>query len=168
MDLRTAKIKGFCAPHKPLLLLSVIDLVERGVIDSNCIELSDALVRTFDANTKKYIGVSMIFKPNIGQPFYHMQNEPFWHLVESVYGQSMAAESIEEYKKKTVVYSLGRLRSDYVYAQIDQELFELLQDQTVRARLRVLLISKYFTVLPSVIMPMVVLPLGVTLLSVIA
>jgi putative restriction endonuclease len=39
--LHTAKSKGFFAPHKPLLLLSVIDLVERGIIRSNRIELSE-------------------------------------------------------------------------------------------------------------------------------
>jgi putative restriction endonuclease len=42
--LHTAKSKDFFAPDKPLLLLSVIDLVERGVIRSNRIELSDTLV----------------------------------------------------------------------------------------------------------------------------
>lgn len=38
------------APHKALLLLSVIDLVERGIITENHIELSDVLVKTFKAN----------------------------------------------------------------------------------------------------------------------
>jgi putative restriction endonuclease len=40
--LHTAKSKGFFAPHKPLLLLSVIDLVEQGVIRSNRIKQIDA------------------------------------------------------------------------------------------------------------------------------
>ena len=68
-NLHTAKAKKLPAPHKPLLLLSVIDLVEREVITSNKIELSDTLIRQFKINSKRLVGHSIIFKPNIGQPF---------------------------------------------------------------------------------------------------
>ena len=45
---------GKPAPHKALLLLSVIDLVESGVIVDNHIDLSDILINTFNANAKKF------------------------------------------------------------------------------------------------------------------
>lgn len=166
--LHTAKSKGFFAPHKPLLLLSVIDLVESGVIRSNCIELSDALVKAFKTNTAKYIGHSTLFSPNIGQPFYHMQHEPFWNLVLTAEELGMAADPHAVYGKKTVSYSLGSLRAAYRYAVIDQELFNLLQDEDVRAKLRVTLISKYFTSQPSSIPPLAILPACITLISLIA
>ena len=46
-SLHTAKRKGYKAPHKAVLLLSVIDLVEEGAIDTPRIELSDRLERKF-------------------------------------------------------------------------------------------------------------------------
>jgi putative restriction endonuclease len=168
--LHTAKSNGFFAPHKPLLLLSVIDLVERGVIRSNHIELSDDLVATFKSNTAKYIGHSIVFSPNIGKPFYHMQHEPFWHLVPAEYSTELdiAADSQIGYGKKSVSYAISTLRANYRYAMIDIELFELLQNEDARARLRVMLISKYFSSQPSAIAPISLLPACISILTLIA
>ena len=41
-SLHTAKVKGYKAPHKAILLLSVIDLVEEGSVASPHIRLTDA------------------------------------------------------------------------------------------------------------------------------
>jgi putative restriction endonuclease len=168
--LHTAKSKGFFAPHKPLLLLSVIDLVERGVIRSNRIELSDALVTAFKLNTAKYIGHSKLFSPNIGQPFYHLQHEPFWRLVptEASVKLCIAADPRSAYGKKSVSYAIGTLRANYRYALIDPELFQLLQNEDARAQLRVMLISKYFSSQPSSIMPLALLPACISLITLIA
>ena len=74
---------GKPAPHKALLLLSVIDLVESGVIVDNHIDLSDILINTFNANAKKFYAHSPLFKPEVTKPFFHMQHESFWRLVDS-------------------------------------------------------------------------------------
>jgi putative restriction endonuclease len=169
-SLHTAKTKGYYAPHKALLLLSIIDLVERGVICSNQIELSDALVATFKLNTAKYIGHSVIFTPNIGKPFYHMQHEPFWCLVptETSAELDIAADSQAAYGKKSISYAISALRANYRYAMIDTELFKLLQNEDARAQLRVMLIGKYFSSQPSAISSLAMLPLYLTILSTIA
>ena len=44
--LRVARARGI-APHKPILLLSVIDLVEQGALRQNRIFLSPELIATF-------------------------------------------------------------------------------------------------------------------------
>lgn len=44
----TAKVKGHKAPHKAVLLLAIIDLVEEEVIVSPRIELPDELVDKFN------------------------------------------------------------------------------------------------------------------------
>lgn len=46
-NLRRDKRGSHERPHKPLLLLSIIDLVDRGAIHANKIPLSDQLVETF-------------------------------------------------------------------------------------------------------------------------
>lgn len=166
-NLHTARARKLPAPHKPLLLLAVMDLVERGVITSNKIELSDALIRAFKANAKRFIGHSIVFNPNIGQPFYHLQYEPFWELREIAPFQTMgmAADPCSSYGNKKPVYSIKGLREHYRHAVIDKELFELMQNEDARAKLRTLLIGKYLTQQPNVAsgMAMVALMVGMAL-----
>ena len=54
--LRTNTQKGVKAPHKAIMLLSVIDLVEYGVITSNQIEFSERLEQQFQHNWSRYVG----------------------------------------------------------------------------------------------------------------
>jgi putative restriction endonuclease len=137
--LHTAHFKGFMAPHKPLLLLSVIDLVERGLITTPRIYLNDDLQKAFQENVNRFMGYSMIFKrPEIGKPFYHLQHEPFWNLV-------LQPDAIEPDRPS---YAVSRLQSIYSHALIDPELFRLMQNAEARAQLRVLLIGTYFSALP--------------------
>jgi putative restriction endonuclease len=46
-QLRIDRSHGRPAPHKPILLLSIIELIERGIITSNEIELTPEIVSTF-------------------------------------------------------------------------------------------------------------------------
>lgn len=144
--LHTARSHGKPAPHKALLLLTVIDMVESGQIKDNRIELTDQLEQHFVALSKKYIGKSLLFRPNIGMPYYHMQHEGFWHLIPK--------DGHDVFKSSQVRYSKTWLNNEFSHAQLDAELFELLQNEGVRAQLRVLLISTYLTGQP------VELPLG--------
>lgn len=144
-SLNTNKTRGKKAPHKALLLLSVIDLIDYGFIRSSRIPLSDLLVKTFDKNSRTFYSNRLFFKPTIQYPFYHMQSEPFWNLVvKAEAAGSIAAEGETSYgavKKSSP--SVKRIRELYQYAEIDQELFDLLQNQEARAILRTHLISTY-------------------------
>ncbi|MFR9545682.1 MAG: hypothetical protein SNJ29_08915 [Rikenellaceae bacterium] len=108
-----------------------------GVITSNHIELSDALINTFKYNWARYVGDSILFRPVVGTPFWHLQNEPFWKLI-SHSGTVITKENMPNAK-----YSVGSIRANIAYAEIDTELFALMQDEDARAQLRVLLISTY-------------------------
>lgn len=99
-SLNTMKKSGRPAPHKALLLLSVIDLIERGVITNCRVPLSDDLVRQFKRNTSALLGESKLFKPVANYPYYHMRSEPFWELV------SHSDEPVEEIGN----YSITNLR----------------------------------------------------------
>ena len=132
-NLRTAEKLGLPAPHKALLLLSVIELVETGVITGNRIELSEQLERTFLKLWKRYVGTSVVFQAKVATPFWHLQNEPFWNLY---------LNDGKDLSTVTSPYSVARLREN-TYAIIDQELLELMQEEDSRPILRVLLISQY-------------------------
>lgn len=132
-SLHTAKIAGKQAPHKAVLLLSIMDLVEAGIITSTRIELSEALEGTFARVWKRYIGSSIIFTPKVATPFWHLQNEPFYRLYMNN-GQLISGG--------TGRYSISWLWEN-TYAMIDPELLALMQDTNARAELRTVLIGQY-------------------------
>ena len=75
--LHTNTQKGVKAPHKAVMLLSIIDLVEYGVITSNRIEFSERLEQQFQHNWSRYVGQSDVFQSRVGTPFWHLNNESF-------------------------------------------------------------------------------------------
>ena len=130
--LKTAKIRGQVAPHKPLLLLAILDLVESKIITSPRVELSDELIYAFERNAQLYAQNVKHYQPNIGMPFYHMNSEPFWQLIPNRNGETPN------------VTSVSGLRRYYSCAKIDDKLFELLQNNDTVTALRTSLIETYF------------------------
>ena len=55
------------------------------------------------------------FKCSIENPYYHLQHEPFWRLVKN-----------EKGKERKFYSSLKSLRDGFAYAEIDQELYDLM------------------------------------------
>lgn len=55
------------------------------------------------------------FKCSIENPYYHLQHEPFWRLVKN-----------EKGKERKFYSSLKSLRDVFAYAEIDQDLFDLM------------------------------------------
>lgn len=113
-QLHTAVISGRKAPHKAVLLLSIIELIEEKAISSPCITLSDDLISRFNNNWEMYVH-SDKFSPTIATPYWHLQNEGFWRL--NTYDGSVP--------KKT--YSEKYLK-ECTFAIIDINLFELLTE----------------------------------------
>lgn len=138
-SLHTAKIAGKQAPHKAVLLLSIMDLVEAGIITSPRVELSEALEGTFARVWRHYIGTSIIFTPKVATPFWHLQNERFYKLYMNN-GRLVNGG--------TGRYSIKWLREN-TYALLDDKLFHLMQDENARAELRVTLVTTYLKDLHS-------------------
>ncbi len=159
--LHTAKVKRRKAPHKAVLLLAIMDLVECNFIRNPRIELTDELVNKFNSVWKRYLGESSIFTPDITKPYFHMQYEPFWNLVEKHdFGALLVAEdkswSMGGQEKKSLPpggYSVKSMRNAFECAEIDKRLFEIMQNADARAMLRVILINEYLTNQPTRTMP---------------
>lgn len=75
--LNTMRMQGKPAPHKALLLLSIIDLVKQGIITDSNIQLSDILEERFKDYATRYVGNNSAYDPKINYPFYHMARNPF-------------------------------------------------------------------------------------------
>ena len=131
--LNVNKIAGQIAPHKPILLLAIMDLVECEMIMLPQIELREALIAAFKWNWVRQVPKEARFKPAIGTPFYHMSGEPFWKLLPKD----------PSYAPNTT--NITTLREHYAYAEIDSELFVLMLDADARQRLREVLIETYLT-----------------------
>ncbi len=116
--LRVDRAHGL-APHKPILLLAVIELIAQGKIQENRIDLSARLNRTF-LKYWSYLG-SADHNPDISQPFYYLKSGKFWHLVANR-GQEWVIT--EKLKLKT----LGEVRRVVNYAYLDEDLFDFLRE----------------------------------------
>lgn len=159
--LHTAKVKGHKAPHKAVLLLAIIDLVEEKRILTPRIGLTDELAEKFNELWHRYLALSSIFTPDISKPYFHMQHESFWRLVDKgEVARGMAAEPnpwvVSRKEQKDLPkgsYSIQAMRRTFAYAEIDGMLFQLLQNSDARAVLRVVLINAYLTNQPTKTMP---------------
>lgn len=127
------------APHKAILLISIIDLIEKGRITTHMIDYAPRIKETFMSNWERYIGKSITFRPNVDYPYWHMRSEPFWKQIfkqEYIKNGEVLDECKNSKPKDGNTLYLKR-------CELDKELFELLQDSTNRARLRVTLIKHY-------------------------
>jgi predicted restriction endonuclease len=129
----TAKTKGQ-APHKPLLLLSILDLFARGQITKNLIEISPDLIELF---TSYWNIVIPERRGQIALPFFHLKSSNFWHLI-ALPGQEAVL------KDSRRIRSLSFLQKIVLGAKLDEKLFELLQIKEKRDELLAVLIHTYF------------------------
>jgi putative restriction endonuclease len=123
------------APHKPLLLLAVLDLFEQGSLPANLIELTPELGELFTLYWHKVRPPSQ--RGILTYPFYYLQSDGFWHLQPRP-GQEAALDAFRPNA------GLTKLQALTFGASLDGELYALLGDAEARRRLRVTLIASYF------------------------
>ena len=124
--------KGF-APHKPLLLLTIIELVERGQIHENKIYCSPDLERTFRKYWDKVIG----WNYSIAMPFFFLKSDGFWDLHSNIGCE-------DELRNTKRIDTTPKLRRLVAYAIMDEALFILLTNPQHREVIRQTLIDSYF------------------------
>ena len=134
--LNRATVNGIKAPHKPILLLSVIESIAFGEIKENKIEISPFLVARFKDNWNRLVKTD-VFKPNFALPFFHMKKEGFWKL-QTYYGKEILVTSSHS------INSFSQLKEAVSYAYLDSALFSLLQQPTTREEIYQFLMAKYF------------------------
>ena len=133
--MKRAVVNGYKAPHKPILLLSVAELIECDKIKGCEIELNDDLILKFKELWRQYVdsddneteiikvGEELMweqkktypFKCNIANPYFHLSNEPFWTL-----------EKNEKWIEKSF-YNIKSLREFYESAKLDDQLYTLIK-----------------------------------------
>lgn len=131
--------KGRCAPHKAILLLSIINLFENGKVLTPQIFYDEVLEKTFKETWAKYAKDIEGFTPFVGTPFWHMNFEPFWKLVpKNAYSDN------KEIFSSHMPGSYNKVIKECVrYAEIDEALFTFLSDKEARDELKKVLIDTY-------------------------
>lgn len=131
--LRVNRVGGI-SPHKPCLLLAVIDLYDTEPERSNQIKFGPALI-------ERYLRYFSAVKnenssPNPHLPFFHLRSDKFWHLI-ATQGQQPALDA-------ATITSAGKLRELVSHAELDEDLHGLLQQQENRTLLAQMLVSHWF------------------------
>lgn len=133
--LRVDRARGFAAPHKPLLLLSILDLIDDRTIVGPQVELTPELIETFQTYWQ-----AVVTDPPKGAmylPFFHLKSDRFWTLVPRE-----GHEAEVKYMNKARSYA--QLRSAVSHAELENDLWGALQKPDERQKLRQVLIAAYF------------------------
>ena len=124
------------APHKPIMILSVISNIEIGLIKSNKIFITPELVGTFKSLWSNLVE-SERHHCIFAMPFYHLRTEAFWQLI--------AKKGFENtVQSKIAMKSFSNLQSAVNYAEIDIELFNFLKNNEEREIIKYAVLDKYF------------------------
>jgi putative restriction endonuclease len=134
--LRVDRSKGTPAPHKPILLLSIIEGISDGDIRGNRIYITPELVATFKDYWHQLV-VDTKFTSNFSLPFYHLKSDGFWHF-KTLVGREIVLTSSNSIK------SFLHLKQVVDFAFFDEELYALLSNQHTRQVLKQTLLSTYF------------------------
>lgn len=127
------------APHKPILLLAVLDLVHRGVITSPFIAVTGDLVELNELFNLYWRRILPLGKTSsIAFPFSRLNREPFWELVPQP-GTTISQAVINS------TASVGYLRKHALGARIDEDLWHVMQDESARETLRETLLQSCFS-----------------------
>lgn len=127
------------APHKPILLLAVLDLVHRGVITSPFIDVTGDLVELnelFNLYWRRIVPLGQT--SSIAFPFSRLDREPFWELI-SLSGQTITPAIINN------TSSVSYLRKHALGAKLDYGLFQIMQTGEGREALREALLQSCFS-----------------------
>lgn len=122
--LRVDRASGDPAPHKPLLLLVVLDLAEEGLLPPKMLPLTPELASRF-LSYSSIVAKRRSQRPDVRYPFHHLGSDGVWTPLDGTFERSGD-------RKLT---RFVELPSDFVC---------FVNDPVRRDRARHLLIAKYF------------------------
>ena len=132
--LRVDRTHGI-APHKPILLLSILQAYQNNLIPDKRIYITPELVGLFKSNWS--ILVTSDHNCRISYPFYYLKTSKFWKLIPK-----QGFENID--KMGSIMSSFTSLKAAVDYALIDADLFNLMKVQDTNILLQQVLLDTYF------------------------
>lgn len=139
LSLNCAPTKYGKAPHKPVLLLAVIESFENGEITQNWIPVTDILFQRFHDIWRLLVKTDNV--PNFSLPFFHLKNEKgnFWELI------TLPGKEIPTTKSKSIK-SFRALTETVLAAKLSEELFLAFMNPVEREVIKNAILEKYFDI----------------------
>jgi putative restriction endonuclease len=118
------RAKGGPAPHKPLLLLVLLELAEQGRLPPDLLPLTPELTFQF-CTYWRVVAHRRTQRPDVRFPLHHLQSDGFW-------------SALGEDRRPSPDDRLTR------YAQLDSDFTALVSEPSFREQARRILIARYF------------------------
>lgn len=133
---KRANTKYGLAPHKPVLLLTLVELIEKGIVLDNRFEVGVDLVGLFQENWRLLVRTAHL--SDFTQPFYYLQSdkvlgEGLWKLYPN-----------SGYQINAHIRSVQTLSEVVAYGSFNDKLAVFFSDAVNRATARDYLLSIYF------------------------
>jgi len=126
--LNPAHGRGICqgkAPHKPLLLLAILDMAEVGEFPTRVFTRTPGLVLRFRTYTS-LVSERWPTRIHVRLPFYHLKAQKFWEACTAAMQPAASPESCD-------------------VCEMDSVFFDLLNQPEFRLKARLILVATYFT-----------------------
>ena len=127
--------KGRKLPHKAILLIALMKLIETGAITENRIALDNVIANSFSSIWSQYFDTKV---PTVWTPFYHLKGESFWHFKAN--GNENKLNDLLSFGGTP---SIGKMRPVIKYSYLDKALFDYMENESSRDKLREVLIKTY-------------------------
>lgn len=121
------------APHKPVLLLALLDEISREAYPHGLITITPELIAGFRTYWAALV-ISEYWKATLQNPFRYLHHEGWWHFVK--HGTTVTPEHQSP--------SLRHLAEEYDGVRLEPDLWQLLQDSHSLNILRNHLLQTYF------------------------
>lgn len=133
--------RGVVKNAKPILVIAIIDAIEEGIILGNKIIFGDPQIKRIYENDFRSCSSNggSLHRANIkvtpyNMPFFHLNAEPYYHIK-----WNDGVIPPEQAKSPSSLF----LQDNVDYAYLDDDLWELLQDQEIRDEFRNLIINHF-------------------------
>jgi putative restriction endonuclease len=125
------------APHKPVLLISILQAIKAKIIKENEINISPELICLYKSNWNSLVITKHVC--NFALPFFHLSKEKkkFWHIISNPGFESALT-------LKESISSLNELNGYISIAKLNDDLFALAQNETANKYLQQVLLQEYF------------------------
>ena len=123
------------APHKPILLISVLQTFQNGINTNQRIYITPELVALFKSNWNSLVASNHDCRFVL--PFYHLISDKFWKLIPKPGFENILQLSAS-------MRSFANLNTAVDFATIDEDLYELMKDKKSNEILTQFLLDEYF------------------------
>lgn len=132
------------APHKVVMLLTVLQSFQNNLISNNRIIIQPELILLFKSNWKELVKTNHVC--NFALPFWHLKGDKFWHIKANAGFENFIL-------LKESISSINQLNNIIDCVFLDEDLFLIMKDKNSNIILQQLLLETYFPFYKSTLSP---------------